>query len=479
MNKSIIRFILCRVMQFEGIFLLLPCMVSLFYKERQGLVFLVLAVTVFALGTLGALIKPKSNVFYAREGFVTVSLSWIVLSLIGALPFVLTNEIPNYVDAFFETVSGFTTTGGSILTDVEAMSQTTMFWRCFTNWIGGMGVLVFIMAILPLSGSYNMHLMRAESTGAEVGKLVPKVKDTAKMLYLIYFGLTVILVVLFLCTGMSLYDSLIIAFSNMGTGGFANLNASLGGYSHAAQVIATVFMILCAVNFNVYFLILQKRPKDILKLEEVKWFLVILAISIGVITWQVRDCYGSLYEAFHQAAFQVASIVSTTGFSTTDFDKWPMLSKGILLLLMVTGGCAGSTCGGIKVSRVILAMRTLKRELSHLTHPRSVKKIQYNGSPVGEDTVKSVGSFMIAYVLILIVSVLLVSIDGFDFESTFTAVLASLGNIGPGLGMVGPTGNFSEFSAFSKLVLSFDMLAGRLELFPLLVLGYVGTWKRN
>ncbi len=479
MNKSIIRFILCRVLQFEGIFLLLPCIISLIYREKQGIVYIITAVIVFALGTVGSFFKPESRVFYAREGFVTVSLSWLVLSLVGAIPFVLTGEIPFYIDAVFETVSGFTTTGASILTDVEAMSKTSMFWRCFTNWIGGMGVLVFIMSILPLSGSHNMHLMRAESTGADVGKLVPKVKDTAKMLYTIYIGLTIILVVCFLFSGMNLYDATIISFSNMGTGGFANLNKSLGGYSHSAQVIATIFMLLCAVNFNVYFLILSRKPGEILKLEEVKWYLVIVVACIGVITFQVRGMYPSLYEAFHQASFQVATIISTTGFATADFNTWPMLSKAILLALMFVGGCAGSTCGGIKVSRLIISLRTFARELGHLTHPRSVKKIQLNKSLVSEETIKSVGSFIVAYVLILVVSVLLVALDGFDTETTFTSVLASLGNIGPGLGMVGPTGNFAGFSAFSKIVLAFDMLAGRLELFPMLVLMYPGTWKRN
>lgn len=481
MNKSIIRFLLCRVLQFEGLFFLLPCIIALIYREKEGFVYIISAVIVFSLGTLGAAIKPKSKVFYAREGFVTVSLSWVLLSMVGAIPFVLTKEIPNYVDAVFETASGFTTTGASILTDVEIMSQTGMFWRCFTNWIGGMGVLVFIMSILPLSGSYNMHLMRAESTGAEVGKLVPKVKDTAKMLYTIYFGMTVILIILFLCCGMGLYNSVIISFSNMGTGGFANLNKSLAGYPHSAQVIATIFMLLCAVNFNVYFLLLSKKAKEIFKLEEVKWFIGIVALCIAIITWQIKTqgFYEGWYEAFHQASFQVATIISTTGFATADFNKWPMLSKDILLALMFIGGCAGSTCGGIKISRLILAVRTFFRELAHLTHPRSVKKITLNKAVVSEDTVKTVGSFLIAYIFVFIVSILLVSLDGFSTETTITSVLASLGNIGPGLGDVGPTGNFSGFSALSKIVLSFDMLAGRLELFPMLVLLYPGTWRRN
>lgn len=479
MNKSIIRYILCKVLQFEGVFLLLPVIVSLVYKEKLGIWFGLTAVAAFVLGTVGGLFKPKNKVFYAREGFVTVSLSWILLSLVGAVPFTLSGEIPNYFDAFFETVSGFTTTGASILTDVEAMSQTAMFWRCFTNWIGGMGVLVFIMAIVPLSGSHNMHLMRAESPGPEVGKLVPKVKDTAKILYGIYLGLTVLLIIAYIITGMSVYDSLIISFATMGTGGFANLNASVGGYSHASQVVAIVFMILCGVNFNAYFYILRRKTKDFFKIEEVRVYLGILLAVAVVITLQIRNMYSSTAEAFHHAAFQTASIMTTTGFSSADFDMWPTLSKALLVMLMVVGACAGSTGGGIKVSRVIILIRTLTRELSHLTHPRSVKKIKINGQTISEETIKSVTSFIVAYVLLVIASTLIISVDGFDFTSSITSVFATIGNIGPGLGMVGPCGNYSAYSNLSKIVLSFDMLAGRLEIFPMLVLSYIGTWRKS
>lgn len=479
MNKSIIRFLLCRVMQFEGLFLLLPCIVACIYKENQGFVFLAVAGVVILLGTLGGIKKPKSKVFYAREGFVTVSLSWLVLSLIGAVPFVLTGEIPNYVDAVFETVSGFTTTGASILTDVEAMSQTCMFWRCFTNWIGGMGVLVFIMSVVPLSGSHNINLMKAESTGPDVGKLVPRIKDTAKILYGIYLGITILAFISYLCTGMKVYDAMIISFSTMGTGGFANLNASLGGYSHGAQIVAIVFMILCGINFNAYYLLIKRKPLEVFRNEEIRIYLLILLVGAGIITFSVHDIYGNWGEAFHQAMFQMASIQTTTGFGTTDFDQWPLIAKGVLLFAMVVGGCAGATAGGIKVSRFMIMLRTMGKEAAHLTHPRSVKKVRLNGTTVSDEVVRSVHSFIIVYILLIIASFLLVALDNFDFTSSFTAVLSMLGNIGPGLGMVGPTGNYSQFSEFSKIVLSFDMLAGRLEIFPMMILFYVGTWRKS
>lgn len=479
MNKSIIWFILSKVMQFEGVFLLLPVIVSFIYGEKEGLWFLLVAASSLIIGTVGSRFKPKSRVFYAREGFVTVSLSWILLSLIGAVPFVLTGEIPNFVDAVFETVSGFTTTGASILTDVEAMSKTCMFWRCFTNWVGGMGVLVFILAVLPLSGSHNMHLMKAESTGPEVGKLVPKVKTTATILYGIYLSLTVCAIVSFLISGMSLYDSLIISFSTMGTGGFANLNSSMGGYSYAAQVISMVFMILCGVNFNAYFLVLRRKPKELFKLEEVRAYLAILLIGAVLITFQIRGMYVSTHNAFHDALFQIASVMTTTGFSTVNYDTWPMFSKMILLFVTVIGGCAGSTSGGIKVSRMLILGRSLRKEADHLTHPRSIKKIKLNGQTVSDEVVAGVHSFLIAYVFMLIISTLFVSFDNFDFTTSFTSVLSMLGNVGPGLSMVGPAGNYAAFSAFSKLVLVFDMLAGRLEIFPMMVLFYFGTWRKS
>ncbi|MCQ2519145.1 MAG: TrkH family potassium uptake protein [Lachnospiraceae bacterium] len=479
MNKSIIRYILSRVLQFEGVFMLLPCIVALIYGEKHGLYFLATAIVSFALGTLGGLIKPKSTVFYAREGFVTVSLSWILLSLVGAIPFVLTGEIPNYVDALFETVSGFTTTGSTILRDVEYLSKTSQFWRCFIIWIGGMGVLVFIMAILPLSGSYNMHLMRAESTGADVGKLVPKVKNTAKLLYGMYISISCILLILLMIAGLDLYNALLLMFSTVGTGGFCNVNASLGGFSHTVQVITIVFMILCGINFNAYFFLVMRKPKEILKMEEVRYYLGMLFVSTAVITWCIRGSFGSLYEAFHNAIFHAASIVTTTGFALTDYEVWPMLPKAILIMLTVVGACAGATAGGIKVSRFVILLKVLKRELEKLTHPRSVKKVRFNGQTVSEDTVNSIIGFLIAYFFVLIISFLILSINGFDFTTNITAVLTTLSNVGPGLGGVGPAQNFADYNMLSKSVLVIDMLAGRLEILPIFVLLYAGTWKRN
>lgn len=479
MNKSIIRYILCRVLQFEGLFLLLPPVVSLIYKEKTGLAFLYVSLACLALGSFGVHFKPKSNVFYAREGFVTVALSWTVISLIGALPFYISGEIPHYVDALFETVSGFTTTGATILADVEVMSHAAMFWRCFTIWIGGMGVLAFIMAILPLSGSYNMHLMRAESTGADVSKLVPKVKSTAMILYSIYIGMTILLIVLYLCFNVSLYDALMLAFSTMGTGGFGNYNDSLAGFSRSVQTITTVFMLLCGINFNAYYLLLKRRPKDVLKLEEVGAYLGILFVATAAITIQIRGNYVNLSDAIHDAAFQIVSIMTTTGFTTKDFNAWPMFSKGLILFAMIVGACAGSTGGGIKVSRLIILFRNLKREIHHLIHPRSVRKINFNQTAMSEEKVKNVTSFLSAYVLVVGVSFLILCANGVDMESNLTAVLSMVSNVGPGLGQVGPIENYDFYSNISKIVLVFDMLAGRLELFPMFVLFSFGTWKRN
>ena len=479
MNKSMIRYILCKVLQFEGVFLLLPCIVSLIHKEKVGIIFFALGVCVFALGTFGSFFKPVSNVFYAREGFVTVSLSWILLSLVGAIPFVLTKEIPNYVDALFETVSGFTTTGSTILTDVERLSMTVQFWRCFIIWIGGMGVLVFIMSILPLSGSYNMHLMRAESTGAEVGKLVPKVKNTAKVLYGIYITISVSMVISLMIAGLNLYDALVLMFSTVGTGGFTRTNASLGAFSHPVQIITIVFMIMCGINFNAYFLIFMRKPKEVFKIEEVRAYFLFIILGVASITLSIRHLYPTLYEAFHKATFHTASIITTTGFTITDYEVWPSTAKFILIFFTIVGASAGSTAGGIKISRILIMIKTLKRELDHLTHPRSVRKVNLNGQAVSEETVKSVEAFLIAYVVTVIVSFLLLSVNGFDFTTTITSVLTTLGNVGPGLAGVGPAQNFAAYSQFSKLVLVFDMLAGRLEIFPLFVLMYTGTWKRN
>lgn len=479
MNHSIIRYILCRVLEFAGFFMLLPYLVGLIYQEPQRYAYLCVALTSLAVGFAGKCFKPKSKVFYAREGFVTVSLSWLILSLAGAVPFVLTGEIPFYVDAVFETVSGLTTTGGTILTDVEKLARCTQFWRLFTHWIGGMGVLVLILAVLPLSGSYNMHLMRAESPGPTVGKLVPKVKNTARILYQIYIAITVIEIILLMITGLPLYDSSTLTFSTVGTGGFGLLNSSVASYSRTSQSVILVFMLLCGVSFNIYYLFLIKKPKEVFHSEELRAYLGIAAVSTLLIGFNIKDSFSNMGEAFFQAGFQAVSIMTTTGFTTSDFNLWPSFSKMILFLLMIVGACAGSTGGGLKVSRLVVLMKSIKNEISAAVHPRSVKKMHMDGRVVSDNVVHSIRIYLAIYVVIYFLSVLLVSIDGFSFETNASAVMATFNNIGPGFDMVGPTGSFAAFSPFAKCVLMFDMLAGRLELLPLLVLFSIKTWKNR
>lgn len=479
MNYSIIRYILCRVLEFQALFLLLPCIVAVCYGEKQGWIYLMVAAGCFLIGGLGKLKKPKSTVFYAREGFVTVSLSWIVMSIVGALPFYFTGEFATYTDALFETISGFTTTGASILNDVEALSRCTLFWRSFTHWIGGMGVLVLILAVLPLAGGYNMYLMRAESPGPTVGKLVPRVRHTARILYEMYVLITIVEIITLLIAGMPVFDSLTLSFGTAGTGGFGLLNTGAAEYTATVQIILTVFMILFGINFNVYFLIRARKGKAAFKCEEMRYYLGVIAVAIIFITINVKDLFGNVLEALRHVAFQVASIITTTGFSTTDFDKWPEFSKFILVALMFVGACAGSTGGGIKVSRVLIMAKLAKNEFSYLIHPKRVRQVCLEKRVVTKETLRSVSVFFITYAMIYTVSVLLISLDNLDFTTNFTAVAATLNNIGPGLGMVGPTSNFSVYSDPAKYVLMFDMLAGRLELFPMLLLFAPSTWKRN
>ena len=479
MNYSIIRYILCRVLEFQALFLALPCVAALIYGEREGFAYLVVAVSCLLVGALGKLRKPKSSVFYAREGFVAVSLSWILLSVTGALPLFLSGEFSSYTDALFETISGLTTTGASILADVEALSKCNLFWRSFTHWIGGMGVLVLILAILPLAGGYNMHLMRAESPGPSVGKLVPRVRHTARILYEMYIFLTVIQIILLLLTGMSPFEAMTISFGTAGTGGFGVLNSSIGSYAVASQVVITIFMILFGVNFNVYYLIRARKPMQAFKHEEMRYYLGIILAAVLLITINIRGSFQSLFEAFHHAAFQVASIITTTGFSTVDFNMWPEFSKAILVALMFVGACAGSTGGGIKVSRVMIMLKMVKNELSHLIHPKRVRQVTIESRVVNKEILRSISVFFIAYIVIFAASTLLVSLDNLDFTTNFTAVAATLNNIGPGLNEVGPAANFSVYCQPAKFVLMFDMLAGRLELFPLLLLFSPSTWKRS
>lgn len=479
MNFSIIRYILFRVLEFAALFLTLPCLVALIYREKAGFAFAVVMIGCFLAAEIGKQWKPKSNVFYAREGFVTVSLSWIVLSIVGALPFYLSREIPGFIDALFETISGLTTTGGSILSDVEVLSRCTQFWRLFTHWIGGMGVLVLIIAVLPLSGGYNMHLMRAESPGPTVGKLVPRVQTTAKILYGIYIGITLLQIILLKAAGMSMYDSIVLSFSTMGTGGFGVLNTSIGTYTTTVQVIFIVFMILGGMNFNVYYLLLvARKPKDALKHEEARAYLFILFGAAALIAWNIRGYYDSIATAFKDALFQVVSLGSSTGFSTTDFDLWPEFSKALLLIVLTIGACAGSTGGGFKVSRVLILIQDMRKELIRVVHPQIVKKPHLEGRAVDDETANSIHSYLIIYLVIFLVSFLLLSMDKYDLETNVSAVLANLNNTGPGLHAVGPTCNYGGYTVLSKLVLMFDMLTGRLELLPMLLLFAPRTWKK-
>lgn len=478
MNYKIIGYILGWVLILEALFMIPSCLVGVLYQESEITAFLLTIFICLLIGVPFAYKKPRNKVFYIREGFVTVAFSWIVMSIMGALPFVFSKTIPNVIDALFETVSGFTTTGASILPDVESLPKCILFWRSFTHWIGGMGVLVFLLSILPEVGGSHMNLMKAESPGPSVTRLVPKVKSTAKILYGIYMGMTVLQIILLLLGKMPLFDALTTTFGTAGTGGFGIKNDSIAGYSTYIQVVVTIFMILFGINFNVYFLLLIKRSKQAFKIEELWWYLAIIGCAILIITWNIRGLYGTIPEAFQQSAFQVASIITTTGFATTDFNIWPQASRTILVMLMFVGACAGSTGGGIKVSRFVILLKTVNKELHQFLHPKSVKKIKMDGKMVEHEVVRSTNVFMITYILIFSFSILLLAFDNHDLITNFTAVAATFNNIGPGLELVGPASNFSIFSGGAKLVLTFDMLAGRLEIFPLLLLFVKDTWKK-
>jgi trk system potassium uptake protein TrkH len=477
-NYAMIAYVIGWILNCEGFLMLLPCLTAVIYQETAGFSFAAAMALCFLFGVPLTVRKPKNMVFYTKEGFVSVSLSWIVLSVMGSLPFLFSGSITNPVDALFETVSGFTTTGASILSDVEALPRCILFWRSFTHWIGGMGVLVFILSLLPLTGGYHMNLMKAESPGPSVEKLVPKIQSTAKILYSIYVAMTILEVLLLLAGNMPLFDALTTTFGTAGTGGFGIKNDSMASYSPYLQNVVTVFMILFGINFNFYFLLLMRKPKKAMKNEEVRCYLAIIAITISIITFNIRGLYPSIMEAFQQAAFQVGSIITTTGFATTDFNTWPQVSRTILVMLMFVGACAGSTGGGIKVSRFVILLKTVNKELHLFLHPKGVRKISMDGKVVEHEVVRSINVFMTAYVLVFAFSILLVGFDNHDLITNFTAVAATLNNIGPGLELVGPSQNFGLFSDPAKCVLIFDMLAGRLELFPLLLLFVKDTWKR-
>ena len=479
MNFSMIFYLLGWLLNTISALMLLPFAVSIYYKEPSGRWFIICAVVYFIIGFLLTRKHPKNDRFFAKEGYVVTALSWILLSIAGCMPFYLSREIPSLTNALFECISGFTTTGASILSNVEGLSRSMNFWRCFIQWIGGMGVLVFMLAVIPLTGGQDLYLMKAESPGPNVGKLAPKVKQTATYLYAIYFALTVLEIICLLIAKMPLYDSVCTSFATTSTGGFGVKNTSLAGYSPAIQYVVGIFLFLSGFNYNFFFFVWIKRFKDAFTMEEIRGYFLIFWGSVAAISFNIIRAGFTAEEGFRHAFFQVGSIITTAGFSSADFDLWPGFSKCIIVLLMLIGGCAGSTCGGIKISRIMIYIKTVRKEIAQLCHPRNVKIIQIDGKPIAHNVLRSANNFFIVYIMLFALSTLLISIDNFDLESNFTAVASAVGNIGPGLSLVGPTRNFDLYSGFSKFILMFDMLAGRLELFPMLVLLSPSTWRKK
>lgn len=481
MNYKMTAYVLGKMLGVEVLVLCIPAAVSLIYGETSdmaafGITSAVLCVFFLLFGRK----KPENGRIYGKDGLVIVAAAWILWSVFGALPFYLSREIPSYVDALFETVSGFTTTGSTILTDIEALSYGMNFWRCLTHWIGGMGVLVFVMVVTSLDDKSSMHLMRAEVPGPEADKLVPKARETAKLLYAMYLALTVAEIIFLLAGGMNLYDSIIHSFSTAGTGGFANHNSSVAYYDSAyIDGVITVFMILFGINFNMYFLLLIKDVKSVWKNEEVRAYLGIIVAATLVITCNVLSIYKEPLKAFRYSIFQVASIITTTGFATADFNLWPELSKCILLLIMVIGACAGSTGGGVKVSRFLILWKSILKQVKGMLHPKSVNVVKVNGKKISNETLQGVYAYFSAYVFVFGISVLLVALDNFDFATTISGVLTTLSNVGPGISRVGPIENFQSFSVLSKIVFSMDMLIGRLEIFPFLMICSPSFWRKH
>ena len=479
MNYPLISQILGRVLAIEGALMVIPMIVSLIYHESI-LPFVYTILVIAAVSAVLLRFRPSSRDLYALEGFVVVALAWIMMSAVGALPFMFSGEITNFIDAFFETVSGFTTTGATIVNDVEAMRRGTMFWRCFTNWIGGMGVLVFLMFVLPLSQEHSMHILRAEMPGPSIGKLVPKVQSTSKILYLMYTVMTGIIVVLLMLGGMDLYDALVHAFSTAGTGGFSNYANSVAHFDSAyIDYVIGIGLLFFGVNFNLYFFLIIGKFKEVIKNEELRWYLLIVLVSSVVIAFTIVDDYGTFANAFRYAFFQVSSIITTAGHITADYDVWPMFAQCIIFLLMFTGASAGGTNGGIKISRLLIAFKTLKNDVVKQISPREINTVKVNGEVVSKNAQNTTMVFIVLYVFTIILGTMIVAIDNFDFTSTFTAVLSCMGNIGPGSGICGPTGNFTAFSDLSTLVLAICMLIGRLEIFPMLILFMPKSWKKK
>lgn len=479
MNTKMITYILGRMLGVEAMVLLIPAIVAGIYGESIS-PFLITGAGLMLLAMLTGRKKPENSTIYGKEGFIIIACAWILWSMFGAIPFYISGTIPSYVDALFETVSGFTTTGSTILTDIASMPKGMNFWRCLTHWIGGMGVLVFVMVIVSLEDKNSMHLIRAEVPGPEKDKLVPQARKSARILYGMYLLLTVVEVILLLLGGMDLYDSIIHSFSTAGTGGFNNRNNSVAFYDSAyIDGVITIFMILFGINFNMYYFLLLKKVKDVFKNEEVRAYLGIIAAATAAIAVNILSIYKTPLKAFRYAVFQVASVITTTGFATADFNLWPEFSKCILLAIMVIGACAGSTGGGMKVSRVLILLKSIKRDLKQIIHPKSVNVVKVNGKKIGEETVHDAFIYLIAYVGIIIISVLIVSINNFDFATTFSGVLTTINNVGPGIAAVGPVENFAAFSPLSKIVFCFDMLIGRLEIFPFLVLFSPDLWRKK
>lgn len=479
MNLSVVRYTLGKVILCESALLGLPFVVSLIYREpREAVAFLITMAVCLALGVLCLMRKPKEPMFYPREGYVITALSWILISVLGALPFFISGAIPDVVSALFETVSGFTTTGASILSDVEHLPYSILFWRSFTHWIGGMGVLVFILMLHAPSGGSSANLMKAESPGPQVEKLVPRLQSTAKILYMIYIVMTLLQIVFLMLGGMSLFEAATIAFGTAGTGGFGIRNDSAASYSPYLQWVITVFMTLFGVNFSFYFLLLKKKALRAFAMEEVHCYFLVLIVAAGLIVLNTRGLFSGTGDAVRAAAFQVSSIMTTAGFSTVDFDMWPQLSKTILVILMFVGACAGSTGGGMKISRFMILFKSVRKELQHFLHPSGVSKITVDHKQVPHEVVRAVNVYAAAYFLIFAASVVLLSFENLDAVTNFTAVTTAINNVGPGLSLVGPTGNFSVFSSWSKLVLIFDMLVGRLEIFPMLLIFTPSAWKK-
>ncbi len=478
MNYKTIRYILSWVLKIEALCMLLPLVCAFIYGEQTvtSWFFTILLCLVFSMFL--CIRPPKNKTMYAKDGFVTVAFSWIILSIFGALPLVFTKALPNYIDAFFEIVSGFTTTGASVINDLDIIPKSILFWRSFTHWIGGMGVLVFLLAFIPVTGNNNFFLVKAESPGPSVTKLAPKVKSTAKILYYIYIAMTLIEFVLLVIGKMPLFDAITITFGTAGTGGFTISNAGFSEYSSYVHIVVTVFMILFGIDFSIYYLILLRKFRSVFKSDELKMYLILIFASITIICFDCRHLFSSVFETIMHSAFQVGSIITTTGYASADFNLWPELSKGILVLLMFFGACAGSTGGGIKISRVLIMLKSIVKEIRILAHPKSTLKIKMNGRAIEHETVRAVNVFMMSYILIFIVSMLLITLDNFNFETNFTAVAATLNNIGPGLSRVGPMSNFDLYSPFSKIVLSCDMIIGRLEIFPILIMLSPYTWKK-